>query len=815
MNFLKRRSFYLGVLTLLILLILIMNIKQEKVDYSKFDNKNQFDQIKCKDCNVLMISLTNLRADHLNLYGYERKTSPNIDALAERSIVFNNFFSHASWTLPVGMSLFTSLYPFEHKIMNRGIYYLNPKLNTFVDVLNNNNYSTAAFTGNKDYGEEYKLITKFDQYKSFNNDEDITRWMEYGVFSKTVPAAMDWLNINKNKKFFLFVQSYDLHCPFTVPKKNDMFSKEYHSDLDFNSCLWTFDTTNPIVVRKNDLREEVYYVEDDFKNKQVLLNNEDVQHMIALYDGEIINSDKQISKLLQQLVEFDLINNTIVVIYSEHGDMFGKHGRFMRGGPLRGTFFDDVLHVPLIIYHPKYNSKKIDGLSQIIDLAPTLLDMLNLDLPKSWSGKSLIPLITKNKTINKFVFAGSEYTPRSNNSFFNKSSRISMIRDLNWKLIKEKIFGEKVEEKIYFFNLNEDPEELNSLNSKKEQKKFDFYEKKLEEWEIPLIIKEEESERGYVSLKNVKKCNSQKFNIEIPSFINVEEVNFKGLEVDEYKLTGMFLVDFNNETHAFLKCKKNLQKPQLCHAIKISENEFVFKKNIFKSSENGLGTPSAIVINDSLYLYFREDFDNGEKVSLLISKDLKKWSYHPEIFKGKKGSWDESSISGMHIVPFEKKYHMYYRGSKYLNQMESEIGLATSDDGFNWERYSEEPIMKKSINGWDKSLLADPHIIKNKNYFYMFYSGHDRHEIDVFSEKDHVGKNKKIGFAISKDGFIWERCSSQPFLDLEEKTDNPFVFFENSLLNIYFRTSNIIHYEEFVRGGKIKLAKFKFNSHIT
>ena len=97
----------------------------------------------------------------------------------------------------------------------------------------------------------------------------------------------------------------------------------------------------------------------------------------------------------------------------------------------------------------------------------------------------------------------------------------------------------------------------------------------------------------------------------------------------------------------------------------------------------------------------------------------------------------------------------------------------------------------------------------------MFYSGHDRHEIDVFSEKDHVGKNKKIGFAISKDGFIWERCSSQPFLDLEEKTDNPFVFFENSLLNIYFRTSNIIHYEEFVRGGKIKLAKFKFNSHIT
>lgn len=71
------------------------------------------------DYNIILISLTNVGANHLGLYGYERNTSPNIDAFAEESLVFDNFFTHASWTLPTGMSLFTSLYPYQHKVMDR------------------------------------------------------------------------------------------------------------------------------------------------------------------------------------------------------------------------------------------------------------------------------------------------------------------------------------------------------------------------------------------------------------------------------------------------------------------------------------------------------------------------------------------------------------------------------------------------------------------------------------------------------------------------------------------------------------------------
>jgi arylsulfatase A-like enzyme len=106
--------------------------------------------------NLILVSLTNTRADHLGAYGYHRNTSPNIDRLAKRSLVFRNAFGHASWTLPAAVSLFTSQYPFTHGSMNREEYQPLPGgTPTFVDVLKTNGYFTAAFVGDRDYSPKF------------------------------------------------------------------------------------------------------------------------------------------------------------------------------------------------------------------------------------------------------------------------------------------------------------------------------------------------------------------------------------------------------------------------------------------------------------------------------------------------------------------------------------------------------------------------------------------------------------------------------------------------------------------------------------
>src|SRR3989338_7371293 len=96
----------------------------------------------CPGCNVIIISLTNVGAEHLGTYGYYRNTSPNIDEFAGKSIVFENAFSPSSWTLPSGISMFASLYPFSHGVMDRNNDHLKPEIPTLVDIMQKNGYKT-------------------------------------------------------------------------------------------------------------------------------------------------------------------------------------------------------------------------------------------------------------------------------------------------------------------------------------------------------------------------------------------------------------------------------------------------------------------------------------------------------------------------------------------------------------------------------------------------------------------------------------------------------------------------------------------------
>ena len=416
--------------------------------------------------NLILISLTNTRADHLGCYGYARDTSPNLDKLARKSLLFKNAFSHASWTLPAAISLFTSTYPFTHGMMNREQAEPLPRETaTFIDVLKTNGYVTAAFVGNRDYAARFGHTSRFGLVFDPVKNPEHEDWKSYGVMQNTMPPAREWLRQNRDKKFVLLVQGYDTHCPFAVPKENPRFDPGYKGAVDFTKCYWTFEKTRPLKVRSKSGRyEDVYLLKTrptEGDNYDVQFYPDDVRHMIALYDGEIANADALIGGLLDDVAALGLEQRTIIVFYADHGDMFGKHGRFMRGGPLRGTFYDDVLRIPLIIYHPALNPRAVEGLAQLIDLGPTLLDWLGCPAPPAFRGKSLRPLLTDQAVVNEYVFAGAAYTPAERNPFFQYDSVIYAVRNERWKLIFERLqYSVGPQDAFELYDLKSDPQEL-------------------------------------------------------------------------------------------------------------------------------------------------------------------------------------------------------------------------------------------------------------------------------------------------------------------------------------------------------------------
>lgn len=452
----------------------------------------------CKNCNVILISMTNLRYDHASFDGYNRRTTTNLDVLAKESLVFDNAFSHASWTLPESISIYTGLYPYQHGVMGRRDgSKLSKNTPTLIDFFNNNGYKTAAFTGGFDYNPEFGATSRFQTYQECASGQNDSYPRQpgprlgtagsdlYGELKCTVPKAIDWLKQNSATKFFLQVQGFDAHCPFNPSAKN-IYDPNYKGQIDFTNCFWTFDKTNPKLVNG----ELLYPVQTSVNgvSKEILLNDSDIKHLVSLYDASVASADGYIGELLDEVKSLGLTDKTIIIFTSEHGDMLGKYGRFMRGGPAKGTFYDDVLHIPLLIKLPNIFGKRIDGLTAQIDLMPTILDLLGIRNTAKVEGKSLRPLIFNNTKINNYVFAGSTFNPSAENIDLSGKSSVDAIRSGDWKLIRETIFDDTspdltrpvVRKELY--ELKSDSQELNNVAGSN-QTILKYMEDKLNKWE--------------------------------------------------------------------------------------------------------------------------------------------------------------------------------------------------------------------------------------------------------------------------------------------------------------------------------------------
>src|SRR5262245_44214021 len=158
----------------------------------------------CRDCNVVLISLDTLRADHVSFLGYDRKTTPNLDALAARSIVFEDAISQSAWTRPVHTSMLTGLYPAEHGVVSQqDQVMLSRRLPRLATVLASHGYETAAFTGGVYLSRQYGYKQGFHLFRSNGR-----------LLRDNGQQVRGWIMLNRDKPFFLFYHGYDCHSPY-------------------------------------------------------------------------------------------------------------------------------------------------------------------------------------------------------------------------------------------------------------------------------------------------------------------------------------------------------------------------------------------------------------------------------------------------------------------------------------------------------------------------------------------------------------------------------------------------------------------------
>lgn len=308
------------------------------------------------NANVILISIDTLRADHVSCYGYDRDTTPNIDALAADSVVFEQAITPAPWTLPAHASLFTGLLPSQHGVQN---FYqnLSDEALTLAEVLRARSFLTLGVASFEYLFPDYGLAQGFDEY-----------FFRYPLRAeKIVEKALDMLDRHRGKRFFMFLHFFDPHDPYNPPAPyNGMFCP-----FGEKGCLKT-QHRSPIKAFLGERRRPTH---------------RDMEAVIALYDGEIRFVDEQLFFLFERLKELDVWDNTMLVVTSDHGEEFWDHGSLSHGFRL----YEEQIRAPLIVKLPRSRNAgtRVERQVGLIDVAQTVFAELGIEEDADGPGRSL------------------------------------------------------------------------------------------------------------------------------------------------------------------------------------------------------------------------------------------------------------------------------------------------------------------------------------------------------------------------------------------------------------------------------------------
>jgi arylsulfatase A-like enzyme len=331
--------------------------------------------------NVVIISLDTLRADHTTMYGYERPTTPNIEKWARESgTLFRTAVAAAPWTLPSHVSLFTGLDSLVH-----GVIHTDPapgSLVTLAELLRDRGYATAAVTGGSYLNPRYGLSQGFDRHRSVGGDleTELERELAY---------AIHWLqSYSSPVPFFLFFHTYEVHDPYTPREPFLSRITGSEADPEIQDIV-----TSPTGADRDQgfrpMRNLKLRFRDDNRPPEVLPWSE-VSTAVDYYDSGIAFADRAIGELLDALAASEHADRTVVVLLADHGEAFGEHGFASHS-----SLYDHDLLVPLIVA-PVAGTRvvrEVETQVRLVDVMPTILDLVGAEAPAGLSGRSLLPLM--------------------------------------------------------------------------------------------------------------------------------------------------------------------------------------------------------------------------------------------------------------------------------------------------------------------------------------------------------------------------------------------------------------------------------------
>lgn len=297
--------------------------------------------------NVILISFDTLRGDYLGCYGYPKSVSPYLDQLAERGIIFKDVRVNCGWTLPQHITMITGTHPLKHKcIYLRRRCSIPRSITTLAENFAKKGYRTFGFANANGYGGGW-------QYGFWRGMHHYTTIFPYNNMMELLPEAVAWVfRMSASTPFFIYIHTNDTHEPFAASQP-------------FGSKWGT--------------------------------------KYVNRYEGEISYVDNYFGEILKELKKRELDRRTLIVATSDHGTEFQEHSFQEK----KLNLYEEISRVPLILSLPSVlpQGKRVNGLCETIDIAPTILDICSLPIPEWIDGKSLLKRISGKTKPSEFVIA--------------------------------------------------------------------------------------------------------------------------------------------------------------------------------------------------------------------------------------------------------------------------------------------------------------------------------------------------------------------------------------------------------------------------
>ena len=312
---------------------------------------------KARGWNVWLLSLDTVRADRLNSYGYAvRETTRRLDGLIAHGARFERAMAPRAATWPSLGSVLTGLYPSAHGLVDNG-YLFPDEIVTLPQILHAEGYQTGAFLANMCEANHRGWDRLF---------------CARTVDTRIRPAVEEWMaTVDPERPFLLWTHYFASHSPYTTGRR--LAERELDPGYD-----------GPVRPGKGALER--------IMRERIPLSEADLFHLDALYDGALVETDLRVARLGGRLAEAGLLENTIVVILADHGeDLYQHHGYLFHGC----SVYQTSLQVPLAIVAPGVvpEELEVDQVVELLDVLPTLLELLGLQTPGELQGRSLVPAL--------------------------------------------------------------------------------------------------------------------------------------------------------------------------------------------------------------------------------------------------------------------------------------------------------------------------------------------------------------------------------------------------------------------------------------